>query len=205
MLAGKPAKTTITAELSGVDTVVCCGVTTVAAAPIITLCQELVAEGFPPSTPLMVYRDGRLALPIRSIGEAAELEIGGKGIGFTRRKRAAAVVTASPVRQNGEPTRLANQRGSSYMKPRTNPLPRRYLSHGTLIRIVVEKLVGATRAGEILHLHYAGRPHAYLAAPMSTLKSRAPFSIIPKLNLQTDALPLAGRASSQAFVIKQKE
>jgi hypothetical protein len=103
VLAGKPAKTTITAELSGVDTVVCCGVTTVAAAPIITLCQELVAEGFPPSTPLMVYRDGRLALPIRSIGEAAELEIGGKGIGFTRRKRAAVVVTASPVRQNGEP------------------------------------------------------------------------------------------------------
>jgi hypothetical protein len=41
-----------------------------------------------------------LSLPIPSIGEAAEQEISGKGVGFTRRKRAA-VVTAAPARKNG--------------------------------------------------------------------------------------------------------
>jgi hypothetical protein len=92
------------------------------------------------------------------------------------------------------------------MKPRTNALPRRYLSHGTLIRIVVEKLVGATRAGEILHLHYAnGRPHCLSdGADVDAEVARAVLDY-PKIELQTDALPLAGGASSQTFVIKQKE
>jgi hypothetical protein len=57
----------------------------------------LVQAGYDPSTPLEVYRGRTLCLRIRSIGEAAALEINAYGTGFRPRREADA---APPVRQN---------------------------------------------------------------------------------------------------------
>jgi hypothetical protein len=92
--ADPPKPTAIVAELTGVNTIVALGATTVSKTPILTLCAELVAAGIDPTMPLTVYRGSTLALTVRSIGEAANLEINGKGSGF-------AVRTAPLVRKNG--------------------------------------------------------------------------------------------------------
>jgi hypothetical protein len=60
--------------------------------PAIALCRLLLDRGHAPDIRLELYRGTTLALIIRSIGEAAELEVAGSG--FHRR---AAPRTASPV------------------------------------------------------------------------------------------------------------
>lgn len=94
----KPKSTAVTAKLTGMDTIVALGVTTVSKTSVLTLCAELVAAGIDPESPLAVYRGDRLALTVRSIGEAARLAINGKGSGFAV---GTAVCTAPPVRKNG--------------------------------------------------------------------------------------------------------
>ena len=81
----------------GSDTAICSGKTTVSKSPILDLCRELIAEGFPPETPLMAYRNGRLAIAVRAIGEAAKLEIGARGNAFIKKSERRG---ASPMRQN---------------------------------------------------------------------------------------------------------
>ena len=53
-----------------------------ASAPVLALCRELVEAGHDPTCQLHVYRNGALALRVRSIGEAARLTIRGDGVGF---------------------------------------------------------------------------------------------------------------------------
>jgi hypothetical protein len=94
----KPKSTAITAKLTGVDTIVALGVTTVSATPVLTLCAELVAADIDPESPLTVYRGNTLALIVRSIGEGANLEINARGTAFIHksdRRR------GSPAHQNG--------------------------------------------------------------------------------------------------------
>ena len=50
--------------------------------PVLTLCRTLVEGGFDPRRPLHAYRGDTLCLVVRSIGEAARLEINGEGSGF---------------------------------------------------------------------------------------------------------------------------
>ena len=85
----------IRAELIGSDLCIAAGYSTRGTTPILALCRTLVATGINPATPLECYRGRTLCLRIRSIGDAAELEINGWGTGF--RKRPAAVVIAPPV------------------------------------------------------------------------------------------------------------
>jgi len=89
----------IVAELKGIDTAICAGKVTVSPTPVFDLCRELITEGFPPEMPLVAYRDGKLAFSIRSIGEAAKLEIGARGNAFIRRGERR---IASLVRKNGQ-------------------------------------------------------------------------------------------------------
>src|SRR6516164_9622984 len=63
--------------------------------PVLALCRELIAAGHDPSRPLHAYRDGVLALRIRSIGEAARLRVATHGVGF---ESAQECTTASPMR-----------------------------------------------------------------------------------------------------------
>jgi hypothetical protein len=74
-----------------------------AAAPTLALCRELVEAGHDPASQLHVYRNGGLALRVRSIGEAARLSIRGDGVGFRYRTE---MVGVSPVRFSD--CRLAN-------------------------------------------------------------------------------------------------
>jgi hypothetical protein len=85
---------TLRAELTGSDVCTAEGFSAVGAAPVLMLCRKLVKAGFDPRTPLEAWRNRTLALRVRSIGEAALLEINSKGTGFVRHL---SVRTASPV------------------------------------------------------------------------------------------------------------
>ena len=97
----------IRAELIGTDTCSAVGITVCVGTPVLTLCRRLIAVGYNAATPLLVYRGEVLALTIRSIGQAARLEINAKATGFIRHR---AVRTAPPVRRNA----LAHARWPGY-------------------------------------------------------------------------------------------
>jgi hypothetical protein len=48
------------------------------------LCRKLIEAGYDPAIRLEAFRGEMLCLTARSIGEAAELEIAGSGVGFCR-------------------------------------------------------------------------------------------------------------------------
>jgi hypothetical protein len=89
-------KTSIHAELSGSSVCSAAGQIGIGHAPVLALCRELIAAEHDPATPVEVYRGDTVALRIRTIGEAAALEINAKGTGFAVRP----VRTASPIAQN---------------------------------------------------------------------------------------------------------
>jgi hypothetical protein len=87
----------IRADLIGSDTCTAFGITSGSSSPVLALCRALIEAGYDPSTPLEAYRGNTLALRIRSIGEAATLEVSGEGTGFRRRRQPDA---GPPMRQN---------------------------------------------------------------------------------------------------------
>jgi hypothetical protein len=87
----------ICGELSGSDTCIAASITVVAYAPVLEMCRRLVAAGHDPAARLEAYRGAMLCLTVRSIGEAAGLEINGDGTGFRRRRVPDA---APPVRNS---------------------------------------------------------------------------------------------------------
>ncbi len=72
------------AELIGTDICSAAGITVHEHAPVLALCRKLMAAGHDAVTPLLCYRGDILALNIRSIGEAAQLEVNGTATGFVR-------------------------------------------------------------------------------------------------------------------------
>ena len=97
--APRPAAQGIRAELIGSDVARACGIVAHNGAPILELCRLLVVAGHDPDQPLEAWRGDTLALTVRSIGQAAALEVDGRGSGFKRCP--VAVATASPVRFGG--------------------------------------------------------------------------------------------------------
>jgi hypothetical protein len=87
----------VRSELTGDDTCSALGFTAKSSSPVLALCRQLVEAGHDPSIPLEAWRGDVLCLRVRSIGEAAGLEVNARGTGFSR---AAAVGTASPIRLN---------------------------------------------------------------------------------------------------------
>ena len=87
----------VRAELIGSDTCLAQGIKARGAAPVLLLCRKLVEAGYDPDQPLEAWRGSILALRVRSIGDAAEVEINSKGTGLACRS---AVRTASPVVRN---------------------------------------------------------------------------------------------------------
>jgi hypothetical protein len=70
------------------------------ASPVLALCRKLIAAGYDPATPLEAFRGAVMCLRARSIGEAAGLQVNGKGTAFIKRR--VPVGTASPVRLQRE-------------------------------------------------------------------------------------------------------
>jgi hypothetical protein len=88
--------TPIRATLSGDDIVTALGITAQSSSPVLALCRQLVAAGHDPATPMHVFRGDTLALIIRSIGDAARLEINGDGNGFRARRQPDACPPIAP-------------------------------------------------------------------------------------------------------------
>jgi hypothetical protein len=87
----------IQAELTGSDTATAAGLMVRTHAPLLALCRKLIEAGHDPDRPLEAWRDGTLALTVRTIGEAADLRINSKGTGFI----APNVVRTGPLCLNG--------------------------------------------------------------------------------------------------------
>jgi hypothetical protein len=88
----------IRAELIGSDTCTALGLTCNSSSPVLALCRALIAAGHDPTTRLEAYRGETLCLRVRSIGEAANIEVNGNTrftfVGARKRR------TAPPMRQN---------------------------------------------------------------------------------------------------------
>jgi hypothetical protein len=89
-----PSSTTLHAQLSQFDTASALGIVATGSSPILLLCRKLVAAGYDPATPMDCWRGDTLCLSVRSIGQAASLEINAHGTGFIphRARRAGPVV-----------------------------------------------------------------------------------------------------------------
>ena len=72
----------IRAQLRGDDTCDACGITVWSSSPVLEICRRLIKGGCDPQRPLWAYRGKTLALIVMSIGQGAQLEIDGHGIGF---------------------------------------------------------------------------------------------------------------------------
>jgi len=88
----------IRAKLTGSDICTALGLTERAAAPVLAMCRRLIEAGIDPRRPLHCYRDGVLALKVRSLREGAALELNGDGTGFRHRRKPDA---APPERKSG--------------------------------------------------------------------------------------------------------
>jgi hypothetical protein len=93
----------VVAHLSGSSTCTGAGITANSPTPVLALCRELLAAGLDADTAMEVYRAGTLALRVRSLREAARLEINSKGTGFIVRP---AVRKASPIARREAPCRV---------------------------------------------------------------------------------------------------
>src|SRR5262249_48308624 len=65
------------AELAWDDTCTALGIVVRSPSPVLVLCRKLIEAGHNPSTPLEAYRGSTLALRVKSIGQAAQMEVNG--------------------------------------------------------------------------------------------------------------------------------
>jgi len=99
-LQQNPALNKIRAELSGDDIAEACGYRVRSSSPVLAICRDLLDAGCFPWEPLEAWRGPVPCLRIRSIGEAAGLEVNAKGTGFQPYR---AVRPAPPARFGGSP------------------------------------------------------------------------------------------------------
>jgi ribonucleoside-diphosphate reductase alpha chain len=78
----QPGPAPIYAEIVGDDFCQAVGLTARSTSPVLALCRKLLEAGFDPKTRLEAYRGDVLCLHVRSIGEAARLEVNSGGTGF---------------------------------------------------------------------------------------------------------------------------
>ncbi len=104
-------KQCIHAELTGWDSASALGITVRGSTPVLALCRKLVETGYAPATPLAAYRGGTLCLIVRSICEAACLEVRPSSTGTPCFYRRCAMRPASLVR--GKSGRVATPRVGS--------------------------------------------------------------------------------------------
>src|SRR5215831_1519740 len=72
----------IHANLARDDYATARGIVAHGSSPVLKLCRLLVDAGHDPDLPLEAWRNGVLCLRVRSIGEAAGVELNGDGTGF---------------------------------------------------------------------------------------------------------------------------
>jgi hypothetical protein len=87
----------IPAQLFNSNTAIALGIRAVSPSPVLLLCRKLLKAGHDPGAPMDCYRGDLLCIRIRSIGEAAKIEVSPGGSGFVRQPAR----TGPPVRFNG--------------------------------------------------------------------------------------------------------
>jgi hypothetical protein len=96
----------LTAELAGSRRCDCesHGIRTIGHAPVLAMCRELLAAGVNPDSALAIYRQGVLALQVRSIREGAKLAVedAESGTPQFRVARPPSRGGASSARKNGQ-------------------------------------------------------------------------------------------------------
>jgi hypothetical protein len=92
--------TPIRAEITGSDACTALGTAVHGTAPVLKLCELLVAAGHDPAARLEAYRGDTLCLKVRTIGEGARLRVAPHGVGF---ECLPACTAAPPMRQTGVP------------------------------------------------------------------------------------------------------
>lgn len=90
----------IRAEISGDNRCKALGIISESTTPVLNLCRKLVAAGVDPALALEAWRGPILCLRIRSIGEAARLEVNSGGTGFEPFRASRA---APPMRHTAQP------------------------------------------------------------------------------------------------------
>ena len=76
--------------------------------------KELIAAGMSPDQALEIYRGSVLAVRVRSIGEAAGLEINSKGTGFVRAAPAHAEKREGPAMSASEHFETRSKKGRGH-------------------------------------------------------------------------------------------
>jgi hypothetical protein len=91
--------------------------------------------------------------------------------------------------------------------PRRNPLPRSRLSHAELITIRVNAVVGAMHGGAVLHLHFENGEQRWHLSGGGDVGSEIALAVLdcPEVENLDDALPLAGGAFPQTYVIRKEK
>jgi hypothetical protein len=100
----KPAVQPLHAEIIGHDTACACGLTAKGAAPVPMLCRALITAGNSPDRPMEAYRDGILALRVRSLAVGAGLTVEDSSDGRPRFRK------YRPPFLGGEAARSPNQK-----------------------------------------------------------------------------------------------
>lgn len=95
---GYAAQAAIRCELTDSDIASALGIEIHSGSPVLALCRALVERGHDPGNLMICWRGDVESLRIRSIGEAAGLEINGHGNGFKPWHDGG---QASPMRLNG--------------------------------------------------------------------------------------------------------
>jgi hypothetical protein len=96
--------TPITAQLIGSHRCESLGIVATGHAPVLNLCRSLLAAGLNPDQALHVYRNGTLALRVKSLRTGARLTVKEPDRGrahFSKWMAFAASPVASPMRKNG--------------------------------------------------------------------------------------------------------
>jgi hypothetical protein len=110
-------------------------VTVTSSSPVLALCRKLFERGHDPARPLHAYRGDTLALRVRSIGEAARLEVNGGGTGFRPATRSGAgppIAPTAPTPPKGHdryqahrPARSRSSQPDVSERPKRTSSPRR--------------------------------------------------------------------------------
>ena len=92
----------IRAELVGDSSCSALGMKVSSSSPVLALCRQLVQAGYDPDMPLEAYRGDTLALRVKSIGQAASLQVNSDCTGFERASEHRAALLARPIAEAAE-------------------------------------------------------------------------------------------------------
>ena len=156
-------RASIRATLTGSDWCEAEGHTVRAYAPVLAMCRKLPAAGYDQAMPLEAYRGDTLCLKVRSIGEGANLEINGDGVGLRQRRKPDAASVIAPNASRGSVMRLAVSNAPQALRTGRRSRDKGARAERALVRFLqgrgfaAEKISGMYKPGADINLPLLGR------------------------------------------------